>query len=208
MHCASPLSCALHNWPPDHQCPLLRAASPTARRCQEAARQREEIQGEDVGALAAGAGPGQPFLHLHQRDGRLCVRRGRAGHPPRGRSRSTSAQLPAAAKVSSKFTAVSGKSVRTAHRAEAPLLSLPGRPRSERVALVAPPLARAADVCFLPSSAGHCVRCTPSQVSMWHAILAFSLTCTRLHTACCTWYPLRAMWARGAWSRLGGVRWS
>ena len=38
---------------------------------------------------------------------------------------------------------------------------------------------------------------------MWHAILAFSLTCTRLHTACCTWYPLRAMWARGAWSRLG-----
>ena len=64
----------------------------------------------------------------------------------------TSAQLPAAAKVRSKSTAVSGKSVGTAHRAEAPLLSLPGRPRSERVALVAPPLARAADVCFLPSS--------------------------------------------------------
>ena len=65
----------------------------------------------------------------------------------------------AAAKVSSKSTAVSGKSVGTAHRAEAPLLSLPGRPRSERVALVALSLARAADACFRPSSAGHCTRC-------------------------------------------------
>ena len=123
------------------------------------ARQRENIHGEDLGALATRAGPGRYFLHHHDRDGQLGQRRGRAGHHRRGRSRSTSAELQAAAKVSSKSTAVSGKSVGTAHRAEAPLLSLPGRPRSERVALVALPLARAADACFRPSSAGHRARC-------------------------------------------------
>ena len=205
MHCALPLSCALRNWPPDHLCALLRAASLTAHRCQEAARQREDIHGEDVGALAAGAGPGQYFLHLHQRDGRLCVRRGRGGHPRRGRSRSTSALLPAAAKVSSKSTAVSGKSVGTANRTEAPLLSVPARPRDERVPLVSPPVACAADACFQPSSAGYRARCPSIYASISHAILAFSLRRSRLCAACGMRCPLRAMRARGACLWLGGV---
>ena len=71
----------------------MRAVFCNVRRRHELTRQRENIPGEQVGALAAGVGRGRSLLHLPHRDGRRRGRQARLGHLRRGRSRSTSTRM-------------------------------------------------------------------------------------------------------------------